>query len=94
MKNDGLYVKVGIGANGLVDTGSTVTILHTLKFQYLPEELKQPLRTTQYTLKMSDGGPVPCLGAVSLPIQVGDKVYLQDVLIAEIETSFVMGYDC
>ena len=36
---------------------------------------------------------MPCLGAVNLPIQVGDKVYLQYVLIAEIEPPFVLGYD-
>ena len=95
-KNDGLYVKVGIGnlfAHGLVDTGSTVTILHTRKFQSLPEEQQQKIQATPYTLKMADGGPVPCLGAVNLPIQVGDKVYLQYVLITEIEAPFVLGYD-
>ena len=86
---------MGIGnlfAHGLVETGSTVTILHTLKFQTLPEEQQQKIQATPYTLKMADGGPVPCLGAVNLPIQVGDKVYLQYVLIAEIEPPFVLGY--
>lgn len=71
---------MGIGnlfANGLVDTGSTVTILHTHKFQSLPEDLQQMLQATPYTLKMADGGPVLCLGAVNLPIQIGNKVYLQ-----------------
>ena len=42
---------------------------------------------------MADGGPVPGLGTVNLPIQVGDKFYLQYVLIAEIEAPFVLGYD-
>ena len=76
--------------NGLLDTGSTVTILHTLKFQSLPEELQQKLQTTRYILKMADGGPVPCLGAANLPIQVGNKVFLQHVLI---EAPCALGYD-
>ena len=95
-KNDGLYVKVKIGnrfANGLVDTGSTVSILHTLRFQSLSEELKQKLQPTPFTLKMADRCPVPCVGTANLPIQVGNKVYLQDVLVAEIEAPFVLGYD-
>ena len=87
---------MGIGnlfAHGLVDTESTVTILYTRKFQSLPEEQQQKIQATPYTLKMAVGGPVPCFGAVNLPIQVGDKVYLQYVLIAEIEAPFVLGYD-
>ena len=48
---------------------------------------------TPYTLKMADGGPVPCVGAADLPIQIGNKVFLQHVLIADIEAPFVLGYD-
>ena len=74
----------------LLDTGSTVTILHTLKFQSLQEEQQQKLQPNRYILKMTDSGPVPYLGAANHPIQVANKVFLQDVLIADIEAPFVL----
>ena len=36
---------------------------------------------------------MPCVGAADLPIQIGNKVFLQHVLIADIEAPFVLGYD-
>ena len=36
---------------------------------------------------------VPCVRTTNLPIQVGNKVYLQDVLVTEIEAPLVLGYD-
>ena len=70
-----------LSANGLVDTGSTITILHTLKFQSLADELQHKLQSTPYTLKMAGGCPVPCLGAAHLSIQVGDKVWFKQYFI-------------
>lgn len=42
---------------------------------------------------MADGGPVGCRGTVFFPICIGVKIYHQQVLIAEIEAPFVLGYD-
>ena len=42
---------------------------------------------------MADGAPVPCVGQACLPLKVGNEVFLQYVLIADIEAPFVLGYD-
>ena len=94
--NDGLFIQLEIenlSLNCLLDTGSTVTIIHTLKFQALSERLQQKLEPTKFVLRMADGAPVPCVGQACLPLKVGNEVFLQYVLIADIEAPFVLGYD-
>ena len=48
---------------------------------------------TRCVLRMADGGPVGCKGTTFLPLCIGSKVYHQQVLIADIEAPFVLGYD-
>ena len=48
---------------------------------------------TRCVLLMADGGPVGCKGTTFLPLCIGGKVYHQQVLIADIEAPFVVGYN-
>lgn len=94
--NDGLYLDIqvqNISVNALIDTGSTVSIIHTQKFGLLPAETQENILPTNCVLRMADGGPVSCKGKVTIPLCRGDKTYHQQVLIAEIEAPFVLGYD-
>lgn len=92
--NDGLYLHINIenvSLNALIDTGSTITIIHTHKFKLLSDEIQNTLQPVKCFLKMADGGPVPCKGVVKIPLNIENQIYQQDVLIANIDAPFVFG---
>ena len=94
--NEGLYLDVtveNLTLSSLIDTGSTVSIIHTKKFDLLPISIRETVSPTRCVLRMADGGPVGCKGTTFLPFCIGSKVYHQQVLIADIEAPFVLGYD-
>ena len=94
--NKGLYLDVtveNLTLSSLIDTGSTVSIIHTKKFDLLPMSIRETVSPTRCVLRMADGGPVGCKGTTFLPLCIGSKVYHQQVLIADIEAPFVLGYD-
>ena len=94
--NEGLYLDLkveNLSLLGLIDTGSTVSIIHTEKFDLLPMSIRETVSPTRCVLRMADGGPVGCKGTTFLPLSIGGKVYNQQVLIADIEAPFVVGYD-
>lgn len=94
--NDGLYIEIkieNVPLQALIDTGSTVTIIHTQKFALLPDEVQRKILPTKCVLRMADGGPVSCKGTAIIPLCIGNRIYDQQVLIAEIEAPFVVGYD-
>ena len=94
--NEGLYLDVTVEKltlQGLIDTGSTCSIIHTKTFASLPNEIRENVLPTRCVLRMADGGPVGCKGTTILPLCIGSKTYHQQVLIAEIEAPFVLGYD-
>ena len=94
--NDGLYLDIkvkNLPFVALIDTGSTVSIIHTKKFELLPKEFQESVLPTKCVLRMADGGPVGCKGTTTLPLLIGNSIYYQQVLIAEIEAPFVLGYD-
>lgn len=90
--NDGLYLEIkveNLSFVALIDTGSTVSISHPKKFELLPKELQESILPTKCVLRMADGGPVGCKGTITLPLLIGNNIYHQQVLIAEIEAPFV-----
>ena len=94
--NEGLYLDLkveNLSLLGLIDTGSTVSIIHTKKFDLLPMSIRETVSPTRCVLRMADGGPVGCKGTTFLPLSIGGKVYNQQVLIADIEAPLVVGYD-
>ena len=94
--NKGLYLDLkveNLSLLGLIDTGSTVSIIHTKKFDLLPMSIRGTVSPTRCVLRMADGGPVSCKGTTFLPLCIGGKVYHQQVLIADIKAPFVVEYD-
>jgi predicted aspartyl protease len=60
-KNDGLFVNAKIHnteVHCLIDTGSTMSVLHTTVFDQLPGRLKNQLLPYHTHLRMADGSPV------------------------------------
>ena len=93
--NEGLYLDVtveNLTLSSQIDTGSMVSIIHTKRFYLLPMLIRETVSPTRCVLRMADGRPVGCKGTTFLPLCIGSKVY-QQVLIADIEAPFLIGYD-
>ena len=95
-KNDGLFVNAKIHnteVHCLIDTGSTMSVLHTTVFDQLPGRLKNQLLPYHTHLRMADGSPVVPLGIVKVPLQIDNQIVYQEMLVADVEIPAVLGYD-
>ena len=52
----------GLQVDCLIDTGSTISILHPLQYQKIPENLRPLLEEKRLPIKMADGGIVESIG--------------------------------
>ena len=93
-KNDGLFVNAKIHnteVHCLIDTGSTMSVLHTTVFDQLPGRLKNQLLPYHTHLRMVDGSPVVPLGIVKVPLQIDNQIVYQEMLVADVEIPAVLG---
>jgi predicted aspartyl protease len=93
---DGLYMPVQIGGveiNCLIDTGSTVTVLHPRKYRAMDERRRPPLQEVAVKLRMADGGLVTPLGSALFELVIQGRVYHQRIIVADVEAPVVLGYD-
>lgn len=99
MKNsdhDGLFVTVDIcqiPLYCLLDTGSTMSVLHSNIFKKLPQKMQTRLKTSNQKLRMADGSAVRILGTINLPLFIDNQVIHQLMLVADIEIPVVLGFD-
>jgi hypothetical protein len=95
-QQDGLYLPVsieGIKVNCLIDTGSTITILHPRKYLAIREDRRPPLEETPVKLRVADGGLVIPMGFAIFRIEIQGQIFKQRILVAEVEAPVVLGYD-
>jgi transposase InsO family protein/predicted aspartyl protease len=95
-QQDGLYMPVKIGGveiNCLIDTGSTVTVLHPRKYHSMDEKRRPRLQEVAVKLRMADGGLVTPLGSALFQLQIQGRTYHQRILVADVEAPVVLGYD-
>jgi transposase InsO family protein len=93
---DGLYIQAQVHnriVNCLIDTGSTITVLHPNKYFEIPEAERPALEATNCRLKMADGGLVSPIGSTVLTFQINGKMLRQRMIIAEVMAPIVLGYD-
>lgn len=79
--------------NCLIDTGSTITVMHPDKLNLLPVADKPKIITDNVQLKMADGGVVCSPGYVHLPLEINGHIFQQRTVIAAVEAPLVLGYD-
>ena len=94
--HDGLFVPIvfnNVTANCLIDTGSTISILHPEKYLAIPEEVRPTLQPYDEHLVMGDGGKIKPMGQAEMTFMVGDCVITHSLVIAEVEVPAVLGYD-
>lgn len=89
-----LTLKVsGIKINCLIDTGSTLSIIHPQLFNSIQEERKPVLSKTSCNLRMADGRTLKSLGAAILPIQTPVKVVYHELVVADVDIPMIIGFD-
>ena len=95
--HDGLFIPIvvgGISANCLIDTGSTISVLHPDKYLAIPEDRRPQLQPYDDHLVMGDGSKVRPLGKAKIEFSVGGNyVMTYNMVIAEVEVPAVLGYD-
>ena len=94
--NDGLYIKVklfDVAVNSLIDTGSTITVLHPRKYFELDERDRPCLKPDCGQLRMADGGAVTPLGIGEFKITLCGVTVDHPVIVADIEAPMILGYD-
>ncbi|MES9884745.1 MAG: reverse transcriptase domain-containing protein [Sedimenticola sp.] len=94
--HDGLFILLKIGGrdvNCLVDTGSTLSVMHPSRYEAIPEQERPKLATTDNNIRMADGGLVKLQGKATFTLTINDRTFEQDMVIADIEVPAVIGYD-
>ena len=95
-KQDSLFLKCfiqNVQINCLIDTGSTVCVLHPRKYNFLPENEKSKLEKHNKKLCMANGDTVMTYGCINLPISIGNDTFYQNFIIADVDVPAVIGYD-
>ena len=75
----------------LIGPGSSISTIHPALYNRMTE--KQLLSSSDVRLRMADGGLVPVCGEASFSVHTQDATYKQTMVVAEIETPVVLGYD-
>ena len=94
--NDGLFVGasiLGTTINCLIDSGSTITVIHPSQYYQIPTKARPVLQPDEENLRMADGSVVSTYGTVTLPILIQGIEYLHPMTVAEVEAPAVLGYD-
>ena len=77
----------------MVDTGATISFLHPDKYYAIPKQNRPSLEPYTLKLRMGDGALIPTLGCAVIPLQFKGQITPQKMVIADIDSSGVLGYD-
>ena len=81
------------GVQCLLDTGSMVTLLSKDVWERFPVDERPDLEEAPCKVTGVSGTPVPLEGIVAMPLVVGSQIFLQPMLVADIEEEVILGYD-
>ena len=94
--NESLYLPImvnGVKTNSLVDSGSTLTVLHPNTYYQIPVQRRPSLTGEPIRLRMADGSLIESLGKAPMEIKIKGHSFQHHVTVAEVESSSVLGYD-
>lgn len=93
----GLYLPVeiyGLNVDCLIDSGSTLSVMHPRKFEALSLKERPPILKVDGNLRMADGGLISQLGYVTVPLTMSNGLTLkQQVVLADVEAPVILGFD-
>ena len=96
LRSDGLFVDMsvlGVDLNAIVDTGSTVSVLHPDKYDLIPAVHRPQMDPMGGELVMGDGGIVVPQGTVDLEVCMGSSRFVHTFVVADVQVPAVLGYD-
>lgn len=79
--------------NCLIDTGSTICILHPRKYNVIPSNYRPDIKAYNTRLCLADGGQIKTFGYIDLPVTIHDITLTHKFIIAEIDVPAIIGYD-
>ncbi|MES9885164.1 MAG: retropepsin-like aspartic protease [Sedimenticola sp.] len=83
----------GSDVNCLIDTGSTLSVLHPNRYEAIPEDVRPMLKDTHTSIRMADGGLVKLQGKATFTVMINGATFRQEMVVADIEVPAVIGYD-
>lgn len=96
LSNDALYLEAQIGdidINCLIDTGSTLSVIHPKKYYAIPEKMRPNLSKSTAHLCMADGSEVESLGFADFHLSIDGIFVKQQMVVAKIDAPLILGYD-
>ena len=93
--NESLYWPIsvnGISTNSLLDSGSTLTVIHPDIYSQISFEWPA-LAGNPIKLHMADGGLIESLGRIQIEIVFKEMSVKHSVVVAEVESPVDLGYD-
>ena len=94
--NESLYLPIninGIHVNSLIDSGSTLTVLHPDTYHQIPLASRPSINGDIVKLRMADGSIISSLGEVDVKISIKGQSFEHTATLADVESSAVLGYD-
>jgi hypothetical protein len=83
----------GVGCELLVDTGCSTTIVSKRVYDLISDSERPCVEVCWLSIQLADGSRKPVFGKTNLAIQIDGVCVRQDVLIAEIMDSVLLGLD-
>lgn len=94
--NNGLFLQTSIydkSVDCLVDTGATISVLHSEVYLQLRESRRPTLKKNCGHLRVADGKVIVPLGVAKFPVKISGQVRECRMIVADIEVPAVIGYD-
>ena len=93
---DSLYLTVtiaGMPVRCLIDSGSTMSVLHTSCYESIPLRVRPKLQPLSGSLRVADGGLVPLLGKAVFTLDLGMNSVEHSLVVADIGAPAILGMD-
>ncbi|CAG2215490.1 Transposon Ty3-G Gag-Pol polyprotein,Transposon Ty3-I Gag-Pol polyprotein [Mytilus edulis] len=82
-----------MSVNCLIDTGSTLSVIHIRKFLSIPESQRPDKIYEGIQLKLANGEIIKTMGQADFDIKINGKIWKQRFVIAEIDAPAIIGYN-
>ena len=81
----------GIPTSCLLDSGSTLTLIHPDIYSQISSEQRPALAGNPIKLRMADGGLIESLGRIQIEIAIEGKSVGHSVVVAEVESPVILS---
>ncbi|MCG8034214.1 MAG: retroviral-like aspartic protease family protein, partial [Candidatus Thiodiazotropha taylori] len=93
---NGLFIPLdifGVKTKGLLDTGSTITVISPKLFEEIPSNLRPKIMPWNRSLCMANGDTSIPRGKAQIKLTINDTEIWHSMVIADVEAPIILGYD-